>query len=130
MKYALLLSALCLLIHCTSSVPDSNRRDSGELDRAQAAAMAAKLANEECLRQFDNAPFDTASFALEFSDGRWRWGRLDVHGEKGYSARVSFDPDGGNDSVEVFFSTDLRKMGKGTREEAEETREQLEGSGE
>jgi hypothetical protein len=52
-------------------------------------------------------PFDESNYSIEFKDGRWRWGDLDIYGVYGFSAKVSFDPNGKSRTVEVFLSTDV-----------------------
>ena len=76
------------------------------LSESEALSLAVTLANEECTKRFSQTPFNQSSFAIEFRDEHWRWGALDVHGESGFSAVVSFDAHGGDRTVVVFFSWD------------------------
>lgn len=80
------------------------------LSKSEALVLAVSLANKECDLQYSLAPFDTSSYAIEYRDGLWHWGGLDLRGFDGYSAIVSFDAKGASQSVEVFFSTDVPRI--------------------
>jgi hypothetical protein len=98
-----------LLVLLTSAVCFANNKGPGRskpLTRSEAIQLSAKLANSKCQERFGKAPFDTSSFAIEIKDGRWHWGRMDVYGVNGYSAEVSFDVNGKNDTVQVYLSND------------------------
>jgi len=69
--------------------------------------LAVTLANRECLAEYSTAPFDSASFPIEFLAGRWQWGHRDPAGIRGYSAAVSFDAFGDDPRVKVFFHEDV-----------------------
>lgn len=72
----------------------------------QAAAHAAKLANEKCQKEFGESPFTPGSYEAELIDSKWHWGRIDPKGINGYSAKVEFCKDGSDENVKVAFSTD------------------------
>lgn len=73
----------------------------------QAAELAARLANEQCQRQFQGRrPFSAAQYSAKLEDGLYHWGELDVGGIGGFSAVVTFRQDGGEPHVEVYFSSD------------------------
>ena len=79
---------------------------SGTLSEAQALELAVVLANAECKAKFATEPFDDSSYPIGFINGRWQWGKLDLAGSSGLSARVSFDAEGQTRRVEIFLSTD------------------------
>jgi hypothetical protein len=94
---------LSVMVACQSS------RDMGGRDvfsQEEALALAVQLANAACLEQYGTEPFDEDSYPVVFADGRWRWGDLDVHGEHGFSAIVTFGPRGEHPGVEIFLSID------------------------
>lgn len=91
-----------LTLGCASQKLDPTH----ELTEDEALALAVDLANDECFRKFTQSPFDPATYAVEFRNGRWEWGDLDQFGIHGYSARVSFDVCGGDRRVEIYLSTD------------------------
>jgi hypothetical protein len=77
------------------------------LTPADAAKVAARLANNECERLYKKRPFAAGTArAVETEEG-YRWGRLDVKGPGGYSAVVTLAKDGTHAKVEVYYSTDL-----------------------
>jgi hypothetical protein len=103
--------SLTLVILCTSALTfagDASGPKAKKLTPSQAASHAVEIANAKRKAEYGATPFDSLSFKAEWKNGRWRWGNLDVHGSDGYSAAVSFDTFGGDDSVEVYFSTDIR----------------------
>ncbi len=73
---------------------------------ADAAELAARLANEQCDRQFRRRPFMAGQHSPILQDGLYHWGELDVGGVGGFSAAVTFRPDGSEHHVEVYFSSD------------------------
>ena len=79
---------------------------SGRLSSAEAAELAAKLANDECDRLYERRPFAPSQYPVDLVDERFAWGRLDPGGEGGFSAEVSFDPNGGAPKVKCYWSTD------------------------
>jgi hypothetical protein len=82
------------------------------LSADEAAQLAAKLANDQCDRQYQKRPFDAAQHSAVRQNGRYRWGGLDVGGPGGFSALVTFRPDGSEPQVEVYFSTDVLRPQK------------------
>ena len=84
----------------------SKQKSAPPLSQTQALNLAVSLANEKCLSQFKETPFDTASYTIVLKEDRWSWGGLDLAGINGYSAQVMFDAWGGNQNVEVFLSID------------------------
>jgi hypothetical protein len=97
-------TALILLVAgCTTA-----RRGSANprLSDEQALVLAVGLANQECEARFSRTPFDKATSNIRFANGRWSWGGLDLAGQEGLSAAVSFDEFGGDRVVEVYLSAD------------------------
>jgi hypothetical protein len=76
------------------------------LSEAQALELAVALANGESKAKFSVEPFDGSSYEINFIDGRWRWGKFDPSGFYGFSTLVSFDGQGRDRRVVVFFSWD------------------------
>jgi hypothetical protein len=77
--------------------------------------LAAKLANEECERRYQRRPFPPGQYTAVIQDGLYHWGHLDVGGKGGFSAVVTFLPDGSQPHVEIYFSTDSLTVKKLTR---------------
>jgi len=71
-----------------------------------AAARAAQLANDACLKQFGKRPFSAANWKARLVNEEWHWGEMDPKGIGGYSAEVKFKPDGSDPQVKVFLSND------------------------
>ena len=86
--------------------PIGKNNNIDSLSEAEALVLAVSLANEECFATYSERPFNENSYTIKFEDGRWRWGRVDLFGEHGFSATVSFDSWGKNKTVEVYFSVD------------------------
>jgi hypothetical protein len=82
------------------------------LSADEAAQLAAKLANDQCDRQYWKRPFGAAQHSAVQQNGMYQWGGLDVGGSAGFSARVTFRPDGSEPQVEVYFSTDVLRPQK------------------
>jgi hypothetical protein len=76
------------------------------LTTADAARLAATLANEECNRLYQQTPFLPEHFTPKLVEGRWVCGGLDPGGPAGFSAAVTFRQDGSTSSVHVYFSSD------------------------
>jgi hypothetical protein len=76
------------------------------LSRRAAADFAARLANDECERLHNKRPFAARQYEVVLESDRYRWGRLDPGGPKGLSAVVTFQIDGSQPNVQVYFSTD------------------------
>ncbi len=76
------------------------------LSAQDAAELAARLANEQCKRQFGREPFSPGQHLAKFQDGFYHWGELDVGGVGGFSAVVTVRRDGTEPHVEVYFSSD------------------------
>lgn len=76
------------------------------LSAEDASVLAARLANDQCERQYRRRPFSPQQYPIALSDGVYRWGSLDVGGHEGFSASVIFYPDGSEPHVEVYFSSD------------------------
>lgn len=99
------------LIFCICCRPTDKKSNIDALSEADALALAVSLANEECFNRYSKRPFNEESYKIKFEEGRWLWGRLDISGEGGFSAAVSFDSNGKNKAVEVYFSTgDLKRV--------------------
>jgi len=76
------------------------------LSPKSAAALAARLANEQCAQRYHREPFLADQNIVVLRDGKYSWGGLNEGGAKGFSARVTFDAEGRNQQVEVFYSND------------------------
>jgi hypothetical protein len=76
------------------------------LSAEDASVLAARLANEQCERQYRRRPFRSEQYRAILRDGVYHWGELDVGGHEGFSASVIFYPDGSEPHVEVYFSSD------------------------
>lgn len=103
------LLAASVLIGCHGGA--HTKEDAEKLEPRSALQHAVDLANQKCLEQLGAAPFDSSSYEARFDGERWRWGSLGVHGIKGYSALVSFDPYGDDDSVTVQLNVDRLESG-------------------
>jgi hypothetical protein len=77
------------------------------LTEAGAASLAARLANDQCERQYRTRPFSAEQHRAVLQNDSYRWGGLDVGGPKGFSALVTFRSDGSEPHVEVYFSSDM-----------------------
>ena len=107
----------CCLLAGLALLGCSHRPDGGGADKVsprttylsanRAAQLAAELANNECERRYHQRPFRPEQHAAVLEDGKYRWGGLDVGGPAGFSARVTFAPDGSHPKAEVYFSTDV-----------------------
>lgn len=92
--------------------PSANTGDSSVaaarrvLSSEDAAALAARLANEQCERQYRKRPFRADQYSAVMQDSLYRWGGLDVGGAGGFSALVTFRQDGSESHVEVYYSSD------------------------
>jgi len=99
----LLLLSMMALLTCGCLTRRGQQR---VLSADHAADLAAEIANEECNRLYKRRPFKSDDHVPELREGRWHWGRLDPLGHDGLSAEVTFDPDGANPEVTVYFSSD------------------------
>jgi hypothetical protein len=66
-----------------------------------AGVAASRLANEACQERYGERPFRHDDFEAVLREGRWTWGGPDGRPVDGYSATVSFAPDGTGAEVEV-----------------------------
>lgn len=78
----------------------------GTVSLRDAASQAAQLANDKCWRLFKRRPFDASQHPAILQNGEYHWGGLDPGGPGGFSAFVTFRPDGSEPKVEVYFSSD------------------------
>ena len=76
------------------------------MSKEEASVLAARLANDQCERQYRKRPFKPEQYPAILREGIYHWGNLDVGGHDGFSASVTFFPDGSEPRVEVYFSTD------------------------
>lgn len=76
------------------------------ITQEQAAELAAKLANEKFQKDFHRSPFKPESYKAELVDSRWHWGKMDLGGINGCSAKVEFNKDGSDAKVKVALYTD------------------------
>jgi hypothetical protein len=96
---------ICAALHLGCGGTHDGHANSS-ISESQALQIAVAAANEECMSRFSIAPFDSSSSSIEFRNGRWFWGGLDVAADAGLSASVSFDAQGNDRRVEVYLSTD------------------------
>lgn len=89
-----LLAALLatLLAACAAPVP---------LTPYSAGERAALLANDRCQERYGARPFAAYDYDAEFVEGRWHWGGEGSRPVDGFSASVTFGPDGRRASVVV-----------------------------
>ena len=105
----LVLACLACQPGCShSSGPSSVQVDARSLSPREAAELAARLANDQCERQYRKRPFSAEQHVAVLENGLYQWGGLDVGGPGGLSAVVTFRPDGAGRHVEVYFSSDER----------------------
>jgi len=107
----LILGCLAIQIGCVrSTIPSEGKASLSSAHRIlpaqDAAELAARLAHERCKHQFGRQPFSAGQHSARMEDGLYHWGELDVGGEGGFSASVTFRPDGTEPHVEVYFSSD------------------------
>jgi hypothetical protein len=76
------------------------------ISKEDAAEQAARIANDQCEKNFHKRPFKPEQYPVNLQDGTYHWGGLDVGGPGGYSALVTFRQDGSDPHVEVYFSDD------------------------
>ena len=74
---------------------------------AEAAQLAARLANEDCQKRYRRRPFTPDQYDVVLDGDHYRWGKMEVGGRNGFSALVTFRKDGTSPSVEVYFTTDM-----------------------
>jgi hypothetical protein len=91
-----------------SAVAVTDRKQPGVpvLSKADAAQLAARLANDECERRFKRRPFAATQHSPVLKNGEYRWGGLDEGAPGGYSALVTFGRNGSHPKVEAYYSTD------------------------
>jgi hypothetical protein len=108
MKTLCLIWVLILMMGCSAA----GTRQAGRhlLSPTEAAELAARLANDECEHLYRKRPFAARQQPAVPSDDGYRWGGLDEGGPGGYSALVVFEADGSHPKVEVYFSTDIRRL--------------------
>lgn len=66
-----------------------------------AGENAARLANERCQERYGSRPFHAEDYEAEFAAGRWTWGGEGSKHVDGFSAEVSFAPDGSDARIKV-----------------------------
>ena len=98
------VAVLLLLNGCSRATKDAKGT---ELTKAEAAELAASLANKECQRLHGRSPFSADSFSVRLEGSEWHWGDLDPVGVDGYSAEVWFDKDGSDPEVRVYCTADV-----------------------
>jgi hypothetical protein len=76
------------------------------LSSKRASELAARLANEQCERQYRKRPFSADQHPAVLQNGLYHWGGLDVGGVGGFSALVTFRQDGSESHVEIYYSDD------------------------
>src|SRR5947207_2377260 len=102
-----LLTLVVFDTNCSrSSVAGRNQSALRVLSPTDAAQLAAKLANDESEHRYKRRPFAASQHPAVLRDDEYHWGGLDEGGQAGYSALVTFRPDGTQPKVEIYFSTD------------------------
>jgi hypothetical protein len=100
---------MAISISCANNTAVLHANDSEKkqfLTQEQASELAARLANEKCLRVFGRSPFTPELYKARLEDSRWHWGKIEPKGINGYSAKVEFSKDGSDENVKVAFSSD------------------------
>jgi len=105
----LILSTGCSNLFPTSTSGTGAPEVGQTLTPAQAAILAARLANDECEHRYNKRPFAPNQHTAVLEGDVYRWGRLDEGGRDGLSVLVTFALDGSNPKVEVYFSTDISR---------------------
>jgi hypothetical protein len=95
-----LIAMLLFFVGCTD-LP----MDRPQLTRLGAAQRAAKLANDECEREYHERPFLPEQHAVTIENERYRWGEDDPNVLSGTFALVTFDLDGGCPQVILYHHT-------------------------
>jgi hypothetical protein len=105
----LALTAIAVLVLACHSVEEHEGRHGagGGLSEHEAVVLAAELANDECERWFARRPFAPSDYPIGKVGRRYRWGHMDPAGVDGFSAEVSFDPDGRDVRVKCYLSSDI-----------------------
>src|SRR5262245_21590093 len=83
------------------------RRERLEIDRVR--TLAARMANDEFERRFQQRPFRAEMYEPELRDDRWLWGKFEP--AEFYSAEVSFRRDITDPRIRVFWATDSSDIG-------------------
>ena len=106
------MAALSLLLCWLGCAPDrvgSPEGGSGEsLDAAQAALVAARLANEEALVRYGVEPFSGGDAEAVAHGGRWHWYAVRSYGLTDLAADISFENDCSQTTVRVTRIVDER----------------------
>jgi hypothetical protein len=86
--------------------PSFEPKTRSALSAEEASVLAARLANDQCESRYQRRPFKPEQYPAVLREGVYHWGKLDVGGHEGFSASVTFYPDGSEPHVEVYFSSD------------------------
>jgi len=105
--FAAIAAVVLAIAYMQVRAGDETRR--AGLTTAEAAFLAASLANDECSRLFDRRPFEPDSYPVRRSSARFVWGHHDPAGIDGYSAKVSFSLDGADPEVKVYVTSDMNE---------------------
>ncbi|GEM_PF-2295202 len=95
------LSALALALALVLSLSITACARHPPLTPVSAETLAARLANDQCYRQFGERPFKAEDYAAELTDGRWHWGTENGGPVDGYEIEVSFARDGGDKHIVI-----------------------------
>ena len=104
-KAAIVLVVIALMGMTACAKKEFLSRREG-LSADEAAALAARLANDECQRLYERRPFSADLYSAELRGTTWHWGRYDPAGTHGFSAEVSFGIDGSDPKIRVHWSSD------------------------
>ena len=91
----LFLSALVVLLVSACAASRTS------LTPVSAGTLAARLANDRCLKAYGKTPFAPDDFEAAMDNGRWHWGTPDGGKVDGFEVEVSFDPRGGARRIDV-----------------------------
>jgi hypothetical protein len=104
--------SICCAINANILQANDSEMSVQIISQEQAAAYAAKLANEKCQKEFGESPFKPGSYEAELVDSKWHWGEIEPKGINGYSAKVEFNKDASDENVKVAYSTDRKELQK------------------
>ncbi len=110
----LVLAAACIIGVCQAPfILADDAENLAQIDTPEKAAeLSSELANEKCQKAFGISPFTPVSYSAKLLGSKWRWGKIELPGIRGYSAEVGFDADGSDRNVRVVLHTDALSIGK------------------
>ena len=100
-----LIAVLLFLVGCAELPMDHPQLTRLSISTSEAAQRAAKLANDECEREYHERPFRLEQSPVVIEHDRYRWGGDDTNALSGTFALVTFDLDGGYPQVTIYDHT-------------------------